>query len=233
MSTTNFFRNIYQKKSNEELKAIAEGSDYSDDSRICAISILRERNISVADYIQQEKEIIEKRNTRSGVEISEDRYDTGVDRFIALIIDGILLSVINWTLELFHGVHSVFFVGLITIIGLSLPYLYNFLFHGYSGQTVGKMVMNIKIYDKTEMRNISYRQALLRDIVPLSLIVIIQIISYFVNPQEWGMLVYLSFIMSGILLTWSLLEIITMLFDSRKRALHDYIAGTVVLKIKS
>jgi len=36
----------------------------------------------------------------------------------------------------------------------------------------------------------------------------------------------------GLILIWSLLEIITMLFDRKGRAIHDFIAGTVVLRIK-
>ena len=31
---------------------------------------------------------------------------------------------------------------------------------------------------------------------------------------------------------WSILDIITMLFSDKRRALHDLIAGTVVLRLK-
>lgn len=233
MSSDNLFYNVYRKKSDEELKAVAESSGNSDDSKLCAISILRERNITVDDYLQLEQELIEKRDTRSGNEIAEDRYATGLDRFIALVIDGMILSILGWMLKFYNDTESPVIIGLIAVVKLASPYLYNILFHGYCGQTIGKMIMNVKIYDKTEKKQVTYRQALLRDIVPLTLLVITQIISFFTNPTEWGGLVYLSFVMSAILLTWSLLEIVTMLFDSRKRALHDHIAGTVVLKINS
>jgi len=93
------------------------------------------------------------------------------------------------------------------------------------------MVMNVKIFDKDEKSVITYKQALLRDIVPLSIIMIIQFLSFFGNSTEMGLIYYISTVMGFFLLSWSLLEILTMLFDSKKRALHDYIAGTVVLKV--
>lgn len=37
-------------------------------------------------------------------------------------------------------------------------------------------------------------------------------------------------ILGGALLGWSLLELITMLTNSKRRALHDWIAGTVVVR---
>jgi uncharacterized RDD family membrane protein YckC len=38
------------------------------------------------------------------------------------------------------------------------------------------------------------------------------------------------FLPSYMLLIWSITEIITMLFNSRKRALHDIVAKTVVIR---
>lgn len=95
------------------------------------------------------------------------------------------------------------------------------------------MATNVKIYDQSETKLISYKQALIRDIVPLSLLAVLQVLALFIEPNSWGIFVYISLVMSFILLFWSILEIISILFDSKKRAIHDFIAGTVVLKVNS
>lgn len=232
MSSQNMFYKLYSKKESEELGGIVNNDDYTSDAKLCAISILRERNICIDDLIPLEQDLIEKRDERIGSEFSQAKYNTGFDRFLSLIIDGIVLSFIGWFFNVFNGIESVILIGLIHLVQLSLPYLYSIILHGYCGQTFGKMAMNVKIYDKTEKKPITYKQAVIRDIVPMSILVILQLLSYFINPNDLGVLIYVSFVMTFLLISWSILEIVTMLFDSKKRALHDYIAGTVVLKVR-
>jgi uncharacterized RDD family membrane protein YckC len=40
----------------------------------------------------------------------------------------------------------------------------------------------------------------------------------------------LLYLPTGMLAIWSILEIVTMMFDEKNRALHDKIADTVVIK---
>ena len=81
-------------------------------------------------------------------------------------------------------------------------------------------------------QHISYQQAVMRDIVPvLVLPVWIWAMLYFAIKREfpptamymWA--VYLNFY-------WTVLELITMLFNQQRRAIHDYIAKTVVIRVK-
>lgn len=232
MSSSNMFDNIYRKKTDDELKSIVINRNYSDDTILCAITILKEREIFLDNFDQIEQELIAKRNNRVVAQVSQDRYSTGFYRFIALIIDGLILGIAGWFLKFYSNLESLLLAEIISLIHLALPYLYNIVLHGYCGQTFGKMVMGVKIYDKSEKKLISYKQALIRDIVPLSILVFLQLMALFV-PNSWGIFMFISFVMSFILLSWSILEIITMLFDSKKRALHDFIAGTVVLKVNS
>ena len=229
--STNMYYNIYNRKSDEELKSLLGNSDFTDDTKLIAIKILKERGSSTDEYLKLEKAIGAQRaiNFRSGV--ARDRYRTGFDRFLAMTIDGFVISIISWFLSLPLITNSGIILGIAAIIELALPYAYSILLHGKGGQTLGKMVMNVKIFDKDEKSVITYKQALLRDIVPLSIIMIIQFLSFFGNSTEMGLIYYISTVMGFFLLSWSLLEILTMLFDSKKRALHDYIAGTVVLKV--
>jgi uncharacterized RDD family membrane protein YckC len=227
------FYDIYNRKSDDELLQIINSDDHTNDAKLVVLKILKERNILTEDLVLKEKKLIEQRETRIRNEVARDRYNTGFDRFVALIIDGFVLSIFGWVVNLFAGVESIIIIGLVGILDLLLPYLYSIILHGQYGQTFGKMIMNVKIFDKDEKSPISYMQALLRDIVPLTLLVLVQLLFVFISPGDLGILWYVSMVMMFFLLFWSLIEIVTMLFDSKKRAVHDYIAGTVVLKINN
>lgn len=226
------FYNIYRKKSDEALRAIVTEPTSADDLKLCAIAILRERNVPVDDFIQSEDEIIATRATRIYSEISADKYSTGMRRLFALLIDGLALGLIGWFIQLLNEIDSVFFGFLLVFLKTTISYLYNILLHGCCGQTIGKMVMKIKIYDKSEKKQISYTQALLRDIVPLAFLVIFHFIIYLLDTEGWSLLAYISFVINFLMFFWLILEVVTMLFNSKKRALHDYIAKTVALKVK-
>lgn len=233
MQTNNLFYQLYTKKSTKELQAIATSPDYANDAKLCAIDILKERNEPIESLKTTEQELIEQRDKRIGSEWHNNRYRTGKSRFLALIIDGIILNCITWIFKLLSGFESLSLIYILNVINLVLPYLYHILMHSSYGQTIGKMIMNIKVYDVSETKVISYKQAILRDIIPLSCLVVLQALTYFISTNSISLLVYISVTMSLLLVVWSLLEIVTMLFDEKRRALHDYIAGTVVLKLHS
>lgn len=233
MSTGNMFENIYRRKSDEELMAIVADNDASEDSILCALAILKERGIRLDYFDEIEQQIIAKRNNRVVSQIAYDRYSTGFNRFIALIIDGLFLSAAGFFTKFYSMADSMIFAGILSWIQLTLPYLYNIVMHSHYGQTLGKMAMGIKIFDQSERKLISYRQALIRDIVPLTLVVITQLLTLLVVPTSLGILTYISIFMGFLIGAWSILEIITMLFNDKRRALHDLIAGTVVLKVNT
>lgn len=93
------FYNFYSKKSDDELKSIVVSKNYSDDSILCAITILKEREIYLDNFDAIEQRLIAKRETRIVNEVSQERYSTGFDRFIALIIDGFVLGVVGFFLR--------------------------------------------------------------------------------------------------------------------------------------
>jgi len=225
------YYNIYNRKNDDELKLLLTDSNYTDDAKLCAIKILRDRGYSHDELIQLEKEIKTKRITNYRTGVARNRYNTVFDRFLAMWIDGFIIGIISWFLKFPLDTNLGLIIGIVAIIELALPFAYSIILHGSSGQTLGKMVMNVKIFDKDEKKIISYKQALLRDIIPLSIIMLVQILSFFSNIVGMSFITYISTVLMFLLLSWSLLEIVTMLFDSKKRALHDYIAGTVVLKI--
>jgi uncharacterized RDD family membrane protein YckC len=123
--------------------------------------------------------------------------------------------------------------------------VYSIYFHYRFGATIGKMVLRIKVtLPNGEM--IGLKQALLRSSVDFTLalvMIIVHVVAmYSVDPEiylnagwlERGeiLLPLLPFwfgILSIVSQLWFWGELIVLLFNKRKRALHDYIAGTVVI----
>lgn len=146
-------------------------------------------------------------------------YASFLRRFVALIIDGLVLSIPNYVLAILVGLTAALDaikgetdaeVISSTIIGVYLVYLplvtlinatYEILMiaSGWQG-TLGKRAMGLVVVDKNGNR-LSLGSSILR------------YISKFVS----GLICYIGYIMA--------------LFDDRKRALHDRMAETLVMKV--
>jgi len=170
----------------------------------------------------------------------EQKYRTFWKRFCAGLVDGIVLFPISllahWMWAHHEGIPNVL-LALLHLFTIMIGYGYNIYFLGKYGQTLGKMALKVKVLDVSERQHVTYLQALKRDIVPLAVTVLLlpydlyQIMTgkYFLqNPgtmPDKG-----SEILVFLFMGWFLLEIITMMFSSKRRALHDFIAGTVVVR---
>ena len=115
---------------------------------------------------------------------------------------------------------------------LNIGYVVGFTY--YYGQTLGKMATGIVILDKSESP-ITFGQAIIRHIVPI----ILGFVSIgFVfnnllagNIANRGLGAFSNVLMVGfVAFGWLALEWVTMLFNSKRRAFHDFIAGTVVVR---
>ena len=165
------------------------------------------------------------------------RYRTGVRRFVALLVDAIVMIVLG-------GI--IFLVGLIgsspgsnqpsmAILFITPPagWLYNILLHGCYGQTVGKMVCGIKVLDISE-QPINMRQALLRDSVRISIDAATLAISLYVFLEGSGFdsrTLFTRFVTASLGLVWMAAGLVTLLTNVKRRAIHDFIAGTVVVRV--
>lgn len=170
----------------------------------------------------------------------ENKYRTFWKRFWAGCVDGLVLLPIslftNWIWSHHQGVPNVL-LALFYLVTNMIYYAYNIYFLGKYGQTPGKMALKVKVLDVSERQHVTYLQALRRDIVPLAVTVLLlphalyQIIVgkfYLMNPGT--MPDTPSMILVYVFMGWFLLEIITLMFSSKRRALHDFIAGSVVVK---
>ena len=138
----------------------------------------------------------------------------GIDaRFLASLIDGILLVTVQFVLGLaftfgpmaFLKGQNLGFLLILPLIQILLQIMIYIYYYGVyqhnTGQTFGKKVMGIKVVDVVTGQTPSVGKFLLRDIVG-------KIIS--------------SLVVIGYL--WAL-------WDEKKQAIHDKIAGTVVIRV--
>lgn len=165
-----------------------------------------------------------------------EKYQTAGRRFWAGFVDGLVFMPLGWLESWVYWSPRPAAV-LISWMLISYPiyWLYSVLMHGFYGQTLGKMALNVKVVDISEAP-ISMKQAFWRDSVYVVINTIALMISiYYVltgrltnaNPDA---LVPAELILGIATLLWSVGEILTCLTNKKRRALHDFIAGTVVVK---
>lgn len=135
-----------------------------------------------------------------------------------------------------------------TVLPACIIFPYFIYFHGRWGQTVGKMIMRIKVV-RTDGGRIGYRVAALRSIVNIGfalLFVAYVAITLSGFPEaDWAFMskpeqlhaVRTAFPLPDFglqiaNLLWLIAEIICLLQNAKKRAVHDYIAGTIVVRLR-
>ncbi len=127
-------------------------------------------------------------------------------------------------------------------------YIYNVYFISKWGQTIGKRVAKVKVVSLNG-EPASPKQAMMRNSVDLILAVamgVIQTVALIRFPDElWHTLSWMQrqqkiqemapmglnvfLIIQNI---WAYSELLVLLFNKKKRALHDFIAGTVVIQVE-
>jgi len=122
-------------------------------------------------------------------------------RFVALIIDGIILGIVA---RIFFGSGSAGIEAGTMSVGydgwqMIIPILYTILFWKYFAATPGKMALGLKIVQENG-QNLEWKHALLR---------------------------YVGYLVSGFVLC---LGFIWAAFDKKKQGWHDKIAKTIVVK---
>lgn len=105
--------------------------------------------------------------------------------------------------------------------------------HGRFGHTIGKKLIGIKVLDKNEQDLIGVKRAFLRE-SPWFLAQLIGIIFLWINSSvsigpDRLLDTYTKSMVSLISWIWFFIEILTMYFSQKRRALHDFLAGSVVV----
>ena len=163
----------------------------------------------------------------------EHKYQTFWRRFGAGLVDGILFLPITLLPDLIFDMSSSRNFIIAEIVFFTSWTSYVAIGHGIFGYTVGKKLCKVKLLDINEKEPIGIPRALLRESVWI-LITVGLIIYLAIQTWERGYFTeeevtkYENFQM--ISTAWVIIELITMLSNYKRRALHDYIAGSVVVK---
>jgi uncharacterized RDD family membrane protein YckC len=171
----------------------------------------------------------------------DQKYSTFWPRFMASWVDGLVLwplfGLTRYILSFDPPTSIAFILWFIQSTGV---YFYAVYMHGKYGQTVGKMVCKVRVLTFKKEENINFRIALLRDSIPIVIFVVTLIVEFYLivvgertiielyrpTPESLQANSYL-YLMP---MFWIVAELVTMLTNKRRRALHDYIAGTVVAR---
>jgi uncharacterized RDD family membrane protein YckC len=164
----------------------------------------------------------------------QERYRTFWRRFGAGVVDGLILLPITFLDGWFFSEGFSGWINLIYYALFSFPlgYAYYIFMHGRYGQTVGKRVAGVKLLALNE-GPLGYKRAFLRDSVPLLLGMgfilydapqILQGVHPYDIQGNYNALFFVS-------ATWIVAELVTMLTNNKRRAVHDFIAGSVVVRL--
>lgn len=218
-------------------------SEYSYDELLDA-----KRDIDQELYPQRYAEVIKlltsepytsQKNAAGMQNVNDNKYSTFWPRFFAAIIDGIVFAIVLYVECLIFSVeYSAQDRLLQALNGVQLA-LYVIFMHGYYGQTLGKMIMELKVLNCEDEAPIHFKQSLLRESVNLGLNVlwVFIILVLTLSIQLYGTIslglssaVLVFGILGG---AWALSEFVTMLFNDKRRAVHDFIGKTVVVRINT
>jgi uncharacterized RDD family membrane protein YckC len=164
----------------------------------------------------------------------QKKHQTAFKRLLAAIIDGVIFLPLLYIERFLNQVYSSTLTHFAwEAIHAFLPIVYSIILHYKSGQTIGKWVTGIRVLDLSETRKLTFLQSVLRD--SFYLLMAIVAICYFAfklsNTENTDMALsdYSNF-SSNALIIWTVLELLTMFTNLKKRTIHDYIAGSVVIR---
>lgn len=163
-----------------------------------------------------------------------EKYQTIGSRFLALLIDSMILIPVSFLgMILANFSSSVKYSTVINILLSSAAVVYTILMHNFYGQTLGKMAMKVKVLDISE-RPITFAQAVIRSLPQMlpvfitSSLLISEISADNAAANDLlKMATNISYVFYSV---WSVADIIVCFASEKKRALHDFIAGTVVVR---
>ena len=168
-------------------------------------------------------------------------YKTIWRRILASVIDGAIFLFVHSMI----GIISHMRIGqngyvVTSLISPIFPILYNIVMVKLYGGSIGKLLSKVAVLDEKTEGHVSLIQSISRELLP--------IFNYIL--QGWRMMLYISvagifnyaqykemkysniFIafLGLIIIVLGYIEIFSALFSKKRRAIHDYIAGTVVKK---
>ena len=187
-------------------------------------------------------------NQASAEALAGLRYAGFLSRAVALVIDYSIVGLFFWSLQSGSVGFSVAASLSSYLLCAAVVTGYPVYFHARWGQTVGKMIAKVKV-TQIDGAPVALRHAFLRSSVDIALSAIWAVSLIYVlttwNGPDWSSLGFLDrgraiaerFPISRwydlVSLVWVGSELVVLLTNKKRRALHDFIAGTVVVQMKS
>lgn len=169
------------------------------------------------------------------------RYLTFGPRFWTGSVDNCVLWPVGFLTFALHGVAMPPGLLVVVLVVQNLTWLfYAVIMHAKYGQTYGKMVCKVKVVDFKTEGALTFRQAFLREGIPM--VLCLGIVGYEIALILTGQLSQkqladgtiashsMFWLLAALPLLWYVAEVVTMLTNRKSRALHDFIAGTVVVR---
>ena len=172
------------------------------------------------------------------------RYAGFWPRLGAIVVDTVVVTPIImlsfWTFSASRTIALSFELPIACLFAL-----YNIYFVGRWGQTLGKMALRIKVV-AVNGESAGYVRAFYRHAVDLIFSLLTSALALYalmtVTDREFELLTFdarldllaattgsWTDILNWLLVAWTLSELVVLLFNEKRRAIHDYIAGTVVV----
>jgi len=167
------------------------------------------------------------------------QYHTFWRRTGALLIDGLVFSPLTLApivmMTIHHGISLAAYLalsGLTTVVSAA----YFIILPALRGQTLGKMATGVRIV-KTDGGAITVKEAFLRYLPGLLVGLLISIPTFIwlsgLPTIDMASMSALPAWINWINGAWLLAELITLLCNPHRRAIHDFVAGTEVVVIKA
>ncbi len=166
-----------------------------------------------------------------------EKYQTILRRFLAGLLDMLLfmpLILIGVGLEM-TAVPMMLMLCWQPIEKLYGSAYYIF-FHHRFGQSVGKMACRVKVVDHRNENPISFSQAFMRNSIDfvISIIEMFGVMILLIQGNAVGSpkIEWFTNVMVVFLIIYGLADIVVALINPQRRAIHDLIAGTVVVRME-
>lgn len=186
-----------------------------------------------------ENAIVEPENLLQEFESGHSVFGSFRDRFLASLIDGLVLLplvLVDWFNK------SSFKILPLMVITFLIGFLYKLLFELKYGATIGKMALKLKVVNK-EFQRVNLSEVVLRNIFDIGQRVFFFVVTLsvylgedfdsirsnaeFVAAQN-QVINIMPFLFGFTIL--SVIEAVVLLSDKKRRAMHDFIGGTFVVK---